>query len=273
MYWGFIFFGLVLGDVAVVAPEKARHYNSNEGMVSMEIKWTDDNTSPDIKDAQLYSFGLCTGTNDNIKLIQLLQEDVEVEDIDIDTGGSFDIWTFSTEFNSTITDDGIYFIQIVAKFIDISRQSIHYSERFYLDRMDGKKKSGHGTMDRPPNPETTGVIDSEGDKITHSSTNIDAYFTIPYSQQTGKGRYAPQQPMPSRTWKSERWTHETTAPTSGAYKKPGSAPRVEYTITQPRTYEYPTSDNTMKPLETYLSWYDPRDRIQAPQLRDHHSHS
>lgn len=263
-------FKLTIADVALLSPVEGATYGSNdERKVTIKLKWIENNAEPKVSSIDSLIVALCTGPNDNITQVAILEDSLAPEDTTEEGKKEDKSWSYNLTFSSDLTDDGMYYLQLVSLVDDVNWFTIHYSSRFLLQNMTHAKNESliHGSMDYPPLPATETNKDGSS-----SSMDLQSLYTIPYQLQTGTIKYAPMQPMPLSVWLTERWKEASTKDTSTTRIKPyvtyGSKPNAEYTLTEPPTYTLHSSPNTLAGIATHQAHYDPSKRIKStPRLR------
>ncbi|KAH3669435.1 hypothetical protein OGAPHI_001556 [Ogataea philodendri] len=175
----------VLADVNPTAPSDGDVYTVSGSSVSFEVGFDDDGTSPDISTALSFTITLVTGPNTDITARSTLAESISLSDL---TDNKYKVTV-----DADVGASGSYYIQIYASF-GSSSYTIHYTPRFQLKGMTGSlAASGSGD---PPAAQTAGVSESVDSKS----------FTVPYTLQTGKTRYAPMQLQPGSTITATSWS-------------------------------------------------------------------
>lgn len=232
-------------DVQIQVPEPGSSYDLSKGSASLNIEWlvTEDEFSEE--DIETYIFTLVSGPNSGIEAMYSLGTFAAHEITDLDL-------TFIVP--NTVGTDGKYYIQVMA--LSDAGFTIHYSNRFSFSGMAGEKKAS-GNDKVPPNPET---------RITTADLPIEinsASFSITYSLQTGKARFAPMQQQPPTKMTATAWKmrHATSAVTyystirRSLDQMTTITPGLSYALAADANYATPApmpSENGM--------WYNPKKR-------------
>lgn len=206
----------VLGDMKFTAPKAGKEFSASGGEVSVEVKWKDDGSDLEFKDIQKYIVSLCTGSNNNIECVSL------------GTVSSAKKKSYTASIDASAFPNGWYYFQFYNTYKKDSI-SILYTDRFRLKGMDGDKKK-FGTKILSVSLTATGeapaAVTQGGDNEVDSSM-----FSVTYTKQTGKTKYAPMQTQPGKkiTHKSISRRYPTSSYTAySTYKK---SPDVKTTFT------------------------------------------
>lgn len=225
---------VVNADVSVATPKIGQTFSASGGSTNIVVSWvddTDDDTSAtSLSKVKQYSIVLCTGSSTSVHAVKSLTTNLP---------------SASTSYSATIEDsdgpDGSYFFQVFAKFAD--GYTIHYTPRFTLSGMSGSANtftSFAGSYFTQTGPQPTAQIDVGGDATTINS----ASFTVPYTLQTGKTRFAPMQTQPGSTVTHTMFStrYQTSAYTPYSTIRP--SPAVYSTITPGWSYAVTSVINT-----------------------------
>ncbi|KAG5419416.1 KRE9 [Candida metapsilosis] len=228
----------VLADVEILSPEEGDEYSGSSGKATIKVTW-DDNADKDsdtyLGNVQSYTLSLCTNGNP----IQCL--DPAIKDQKLSSKSA----TVTVDQNDV--PDGYYFIQVFALFKN-GASTINYTPRFRLVDMDGPK----GTL----------VVTVTGDQPQGQASgfglitgDMSKSFSIPYTLQTGRTRFAPMQMQPGSKVTATTWSmrHPTSAVTY--YSAKHTKPVVHSTITPGWSYTASSEVNwaTVAPYPT--NWY------------------
>ncbi|CCE61351.1 hypothetical protein TPHA_0A02690 [Tetrapisispora phaffii CBS 4417] len=253
LFFIFTLISFVLGDVEPYRPVKNSVFTPNNGIVSIEIDWIDNNAYPSMSKFSYFSFVLETGPNTNIHPVATLDSEIRLEDIDLSSSGTY---SYTVSFPSSRTGDGQYYIQIYG-FVEGEGSTIHYTPRFTLASMTGSTSYTY-TDSTQPVPQTSIVTSTSTNSINSAS------FSIPYYSQSGVSRFAPMQTPPVSTVTATTWTRRF--PTSGVtYYTSLSTKVVQQTTITAGWSGSVTSDvnyatRAAMPSDNG-SWYNPSQRI------------
>lgn len=257
------FVARVLADVSISKPIKGQSYDATGGAVTVSVVWGDDtddsDSSTSLSKVTKYAIVLCTGSNSQIISVKTFTTSL--------TSGST---LYDASIDPSVGPNGEYFIQVYAQYG--SGVTIHYTNRFQLTGMSwsGSTFTAPGGSTFPaalfsvtgdtPSPQVN--VGGEGTTAAIDSKS----FTVPYTLQTGKTRFAPMQTQPgtsvSYTMYSTR--HATSAYTPYASLSP--SPNVYSTITPGWSYTVASSFNSA-PVAAYPTYYYPASsRVQQASL-------
>ncbi|EGW35694.1 cell wall synthesis protein KRE9 precursor [Spathaspora passalidarum NRRL Y-27907] len=244
----------VIADVDISKPSKGDKFSGSSGAASVDIVWKDDaSDSSDpmsLKNVKTYTISLCTGP-DARGSIQCLQPPLMPA-------------TALTSLKATVSikqglvPDGYYYFQIYSIFAN-GGDTIHYSPRFQLTGMSGTAGTLAVTM--------TGAVPDPQVQGFDAAANINsAWFTIPYTKQTGKTRYAPMQTQPGSKVTATTWTMRFPTSSVSYYTTKAKSPVVYSTITPGWDYTAESAVNyaTVAPYPT--NWYPASERVSKATL-------
>lgn len=241
----------VLADVEFTAPKKDETFTAKGDSVEIDIKWKDDSDEDSdysLKKASSYSVLLCTGSSNSIECFHTF---VKVKKLD-------DAKSYTADIDTDLCDDGYYFFQVAILFSE-TQFTIHYTNRFELKGMKGSTKSltvaNTFTGDSPPD-QTSGTIANINSKS----------FSIPYTEQTGKTRYAPMQMQPPTKVTAKSWTRKFPTSAVTYYSTRAPTPSIKSTITPGWSYTYKSVANWASPAPTPSVKYNPSDRVTPASL-------
>ncbi|GME83367.1 unnamed protein product [Ambrosiozyma monospora] len=236
-----------MADVSISSPAAGDKYSADD---KITIKWSDDGDSPDLDSVSQYNIVLCTGSNSDIEALG--------NPVQVSKGET----SYDFTVDPTVAADGSFYFQIYATLSD-GGSTIHYSPRFTLSDMTGSKEpSGSGD---PPEAE---VNDNGGT----TASDISASFTVPYTAQTGKTRYAPMQTQPGSTVTATTWTRKFPASSVTYYTSNSPSPVVHSTVTPGWSYTMSSVINyaTPAPFPSSLGWYPASQRLVSASLDSSH---
>lgn len=246
---------LAVCDVDITSPTTGKSYSASSGSVTVTVKWDDDLDDSDddasLDNVKKYSVVLCTGSN-------LLVKPVHSFTTALPSGTT----TYDAVIEDTYGPDGDYFIQVYAVFT--LGTTIHYTNRFALTGMTGKATTFtfSASLFSITGSHPTAQVNVGADAVTINS----ASFTVPYTLQTGKTRYAPMQTQPGSTVTYSMYStrHATSAYTP--YSTLRASPNVYSTITPGWSYTPLSKINnaTIAGYPTY--YYAASSRVTKAQL-------
>ena len=229
----------VFADVEITSPEEGDKFSGSSGKATIIVKW-DDNSDSDsdmsLDNVKSYTLSLCT----NGSPIQCLDPTIKQKEITSNTA------TVSVEQNDV--PSGYYFIQVYTLFTN-GGSTINYTPRFRLTDMEGTSGTLVVTVTGDqPGGQTSGFGQTTGSDISKS-------FTVPYTLQTGRTRYAPMQMQPGSTVTATTWTRKFPTSAVTYYSTKHTKPVVHSTITPGWSYTASSEVNwaTVAPYPT--NWY------------------
>lgn len=237
--------------MTVDTPDGSTNFTVVGGEVTIPISWEDDGDDPSDDNISTYTFVLCTGDNDNIQSVASVK-DIAASDI---TDSSYD-----AIFEGNVAKDGTFYIQIYSVFQN-GGYMIRYSERFDISGMSGTiETSGSGS---PP----SGEINYDDDAAAnHGDTSKS--FTIPYTLQTGKTRYAPMQMQPNSKVTVSSWSRRFASSAVTYYSTIRPSPVVLSTVTPGWSYTMSSFINyaSPAPFPSVVGWYAASERLVSATL-------
>ncbi|QPG74035.1 hypothetical protein FOA43_001354 [Brettanomyces nanus] len=242
----FIFASLAAADVTISAPASSETVTASSGDVKVKIEWADDDSSPELTDATAYTFKLCTGSNTDIE---------GVDEIDTISASAISGYSYTASFDASDYASGLYYVQIYTTFKS-GAYSIHYSSRFSVKGLTGSTKaSGSGD---PPTAET-----SSPDAAVNSKS-----FSITYTLQTGKTRYAPMQMQPGSTVTVSSWSRRFPTSAVTYYSTYRKSLDCLSTITPGWSYTMDSFTNmaTPAPFPSEVGWYPASQKLESASL-------
>lgn len=248
-----LFAGLALADVQVVEPETGDKFSGDSGTVSINLKWVDNSAYPPVDKVTYFTFTLQTGPNDDIEKVKVLKQKVSLSEITQEN----DEYSYKLEFDSSITGNGQYYIQVFS-YIEDKGNTNNYSPRFQLTSMGGSSSATYSDSTQP-NGET-----KAWEKATTTQGTIDTHsFTVPYTAQTGISRFAPMQLQPVTKITASTWTRKFATSAVTYYSTYRNTLAQETTITPGWSYTLPSGVNMATPAPYPTSnggWHDPKER-------------
>lgn len=245
--------GTVAGDAQVVKPKANTEFSGSSGTISIELQWMDNNAYPSFDDIQFFSFILNAGPNSDIDAVATLKQKVSKDDIK----ESDDVYSYTVEFDSSVTGDGQYYIQVFASLNDDGSQyTINYSPRFKLTSMGGSSSVTYSDTTQPPGQTRAQTGTTEASVDTHS-------FTLYYTQQTGISRFAPMQTQPGSTITATTWSRRYPTSAVTYYSALRTSLEQHTTLTPGWSYTLPSGINYATPAPNPTDnggWHDPKER-------------
>lgn len=249
------FLRVALADVSITEPTSGDSYSGSSGTATFTVSWVDSTTDDDddfsLSKVSLYAIVLCAGSNSAIKAVKSLTTSLLSSKLEYDVS-----------LDASDVPDGNYFIQVYAKFS--SGYSIHYSPRFTLEDMTGETSTLTFSASILS---ITGTQPSAQLANTGTTDSIDsALFTVPYTEQTGKTRYAPMQTQPgsSISYKLYSTRHATSAYTPYSTLLP--SPNVYSTITPGWSYSVTSLMNSASVAGVPSYYYPASSRVVSATL-------
>lgn len=245
----------VFADVSITLPTSGKSFSASGGSTTVTVKWVDD-TDDDTDDTSLskvtkYAIVLCTGSNSQIKSVKSLTTSLSKSSLEYDA-----------VIDSSLGPSGDYFIQVYAQFS--GGYTIHYTDRFELTGMSGA--ASDFTFSASLFSVTGDGPDAQTQLGGATATINSASFSVAYTLQTGKTRYAPMQTQPGSSISYTMYS--TRLPTSAytPYSTLSPSPNVYSTITPGWSYTVTSAYNTAS-VAAYPTYYYPASsRVQLASL-------
>ncbi|ODV64489.1 cell wall synthesis KRE9KNH1 [Ascoidea rubescens DSM 1968] len=264
------------GDIDILTPTAAQSYEVDEdGYTQVKVTWEESGESPYLSEFEYYTFSLCTGPNDDVVALSVL-------DYYITVSGT----SYTANIPSTVGTDGAYFIQVYGILADDNGYTVHYSNRFTLTGMNGTTESSGSVDDTAPSPLSSTLSSVKGTKTTSSSSsslssslsssftddplttmNATASLTVPYLLQTGSYRFAPMQTQPGSVVTASTWSRKFPTSAVSYFSTIYPSPLVYSTITPDWSYSRNSFYNyaTAQPYPSENGgWYAAADKLQKP---------
>lgn len=205
-----------MADMEFTAPKAGKAFTASGGKVSVDIKWDDDGSDLNFKDIEKYIVSLCTGPNDDIECTTIEQ----VTDL---TKKSY-----TASIDASAFPNGWYYFQMYNTY-DLG-MSILYTDRFQLKGMKGSSKTFGSTMALSVPLTATG--DAPAAATQGGDTSVDSRsFSVTYTKQTGKSRFAPMQTQPGKSITHKSMSRRFPTSSYSAYSTYKKSPNVMTTIT------------------------------------------
>lgn len=245
----------VLADVAISQPTLGASFSGSSGTATVTVKWADDVDDSDsdvsLDNVLKYAIVLCTGSNTAIKTITTFT-----------TSLSSSLTSYEASIDAADAPDGWYFVQVYATFS--LGYTIHYTPRFKLTDMSGSASTLTFSASLLS---ITGSQPSAQLAVGTTAGSIDsASFSVAYTLQTGKTRYAPMQTQPGSSISYSMYStrHATSAYTPYSTIRP--SPNVYSTITPGWSYTVTSTYNTAAVADYPTSYYPASSRVVAASL-------
>lgn len=250
------FLKFVVADVDISDPSSGDSFSVLGGVAKVSIKWKDSSDDSDDSDSlskvKSYAIVLCTGSNSNIGTVTTLEKSLLAK-----------LTSYDAEIKSNAAPNGQYFIQVYAVFPD-DGYTIHYTPRFKLTGMSGESNtftfpaSLFSVTGDQPSP----VLQAAGGNTDVNSKS----FSVTYTLQTGKTKYAPMQTQPATTVTATTFSrrHPTSAYTP--YKSISPSPNALSTITPGWDYTVTSKVNTASVAGYPTYFYPASSRVKQATL-------
>ncbi|EMG50485.1 KRE9 Cell wall synthesis protein KRE9 [Candida maltosa Xu316] len=247
------FITTILADVDITAPSSGDKYSGSSGSASVKISW-DDADDPDspksLANVKAYTISLCTGPKPDGSIQCLETPLVNAQAITSKTT--------TVSISNTLVPNGFYYFQIYAQFTN-GGNTIHYSPRFQLTGMGGPT----GTLDVT---ETGGVPGAQASGFDTAITVNSGSFTVPYTLQTGKTRFAPMQMQPGTTVTATTWSMKFPTSAVTYYSTKAASPVVYSTITPGWSYTAESAVNYASVAPYPTNWYAASERVSKATI-------
>lgn len=252
----FALLGLTVADVEITKPATGESFSASGGSAKVSIQWKDTSDSKDDADSlskvQSYAIVLCTGPNSDISAVKALEKKLKA--------GST---SYEATIDANIGPNGQYFIQVYAVYPD-NGHSIYYTNRFKLTDMKGEADtytfpasyfsiSGDQPLPQPYAAAQPTSINSKS-------------FSVTYTLQTGKTKFAPMQTQPGSTVTATTYSrrHPTSAYTP--YKSYSPSPNALSTITPGWDYTVVSKVNSASVAGYPTEFYPASSRVKQATL-------
>lgn len=248
-----LLFSHALAVLQIIGPDSGSEFTASNGKVTIPVTWDDDTNLPSLSDVESMSFVLCTGPNTKIKALDTIKA---IDMSDLSSG------VYKAEFDASVASDGLFYVQIYAPLNDGNGRIIQYSPRVILNDMTGTyEPSGNGA---PP----------AGEVSYNDASLISKSFTVPYTLQTGRTRYAPMQLQPGSTITATTWSRRFPTSAVTYFSTITGQPNVSSTITPGWSYTMSSLVNmaTPAPFPSEVGWYPASNRLVSASLDGTHKH-
>lgn len=240
------------GDVSIQKFSEGLTFEPVDGTVVIKLSWADNSAYPKLDKITYYTFTLNYGSNQQIKSGGTLAEEIKPSQLTDADGLS----SYTLKFKDSLVANGQYFIQVYA-YVQGEGYTIHYTPRFMLKGMSG---SVGGTVTESVQPVPQTQINTGGQEANTINT---AWFTIPYTKQTGVSRFAPMQMQPGTKVTATTWSRKYPTSAVTFYSTARKSLQQLTTITPGWSYPVTSDFNyaTPAPLPSLNGgWYNPKSR-------------
>lgn len=242
----------ILADVEITQPNSGQTFSVSSGTAQVKIAWDDDSSDDDdqfsLSKAKSYTISLCTGPSTSVDCFFAPLKASKL------TSNSY-----TASLDADVADDGYYFFQIYTEFAE-EASTIHYTNRFQLKGMTGSTKTltvANTVTGDPPADQTEG-----GAAATINSKS----FSITYTLQTGRTRYAPMQLQPGTKVTASSWSRKYPTSAVTFYSTMSPSPKCLSTITPGWSYTINSLMNYAAARPTPSVAYDASLRVTKASL-------
>lgn len=219
---------------------------------SVGLEWEDSTDTPTLLDLKSFTFSLCTGPNNKIKCFTSDSLKVSLSSVSDNK--------YTAKFSADLGADGVYYVQSYST-TDGGGYLIVYTPRFVLKGMSGTyEPSGEGSA--PAN------------QISYNdAAEISKSFSVPYTLQTGKTRYAPMQLQPGSTVTLSTWSRRFPSSAFSTFTTNTLQPNILSTITAGWNYTMSSFTNyaTPAPFPSAVGWFAASAKLMSASLDSSHA--
>lgn len=250
----------VAADVDITAPEEGKVYTVSGGKVEVPIKWKDTVDDDDDSPASLnkvlsYTILLCYGAEDGADAgIKCLEDDPLVKTQKITSK------SYTALIDADMAPDGYYYFQVYAAYAQ-QGYSIHYTDRIQLKGMSGPSSIKATATGASPGPQVS-IAGVEGAGAAVNSKS----FSITYTLQTGRTRYAPMQMQPGSTITHTAYSRRYPTSAVTYYSTRAKSPVVYSTITPGWSYSRKSHTNLATAHSVETDHYAASDKVKQATL-------
>lgn len=245
-----------VADVSITSPGIGQSFSASGGQVTIKLSWeAGDDSSGDtsLDDVLKYAIALCTGPNGDIQNVATLTDSLSKSST-----------SYLATLQSSDYPNGIYYFQVYTTFP--LGYTIHYSPRFKLTNMGGDAST---VSFKPSLLSVTGDAPTAQMNVGENAVTTTAdskWFTVPYTEQTGKTRYAPMQTQPASSISYKLFSNRHLLSAYTPYLTMRASPNVFSTITPGWNYT-PASKVNTAPVAAYpSSFYPASSRVTSASL-------
>lgn len=242
----------VNADVSITLPKAGSSFSGSGGSAAFTVSWV-DSTSDDtdqfsLSNAKTFTISLCYGPSSAIAGCVLLMKNTALTK-----------YTYDASIQSSAFPNGWYFVQVYTTFSD-SSTTIQYSGYFQLTGMSGPSTITATATGAAPQAQTS-VAGGAGTDVNSAS------FSMPYTEQTGRTKYAPMQTQPGSTITATTWAPRFPTSSVTYYLSASPSPNCHSTITPGWDYTA-TSEINMAAVAPYPTYFYPASsRVSKAQLQ------
>lgn len=238
----------VVGDFTISKPDEDTTVKFSDSTAKLEITWkSDDDDGLALSDATTFVLSLCTGPDSSIVCPVTLSDSVDATD---------------KKYTATLDEDevpsGWWYVQFYIEFEDADASIITYSDRFKISGSDATT----GTLKVTATGDPPSGLTNSG-----TATAIDsASFSVTYTKQTGKTKYAPMQTQPGTTITHTTWSRRFPTSAYTPYSTLSKSPNAVTTNTPGWDYTVKSATNTAKTAAYPSSFYAASSRVSKATL-------
>lgn len=240
---------LVFADVEITSPASGDSFSGSSGKATFDIKWkdnSDDGDSLSLDNVKTYTISLCTGPNGNIDCFSTLVKAQAISDKE-----------YSASISQNNVPNGYYYLQFYTVF-DLG-VTINYSDRFKLTGMSGSTATVSEAV--------TDTGDAPAGQTSVASAAINSKsFSITYTLQTGRTKFAPMQLQPGSTITHSTWSRRFPSSTYTVYTSISPSPNAYSTITPGWSYTPVSATNTASSADYPTYFYAASSRVSKATL-------
>lgn len=240
------YFHVAHSQIVITRPEAGAVFEASNGEVAIPIAWQDDGQVPTDDSISSYTFVICTGPNN---AIYCLEKTPVIKASDLSENA------YTPIFDADLAADGLYYVQIYAQ-LNSGGDMIRYTNRILLTGMTGSMAA------------TGSGASPYGETNDEAAQDTSASFTVPYTAQTGKTRYAPMQMQPGSTVTATTWSRRFPSSAVTYYSTFRPNPEVLSTVTPGWSYTMSSLVNyaTPAPFPSEVSWYPASNKLVSATL-------
>lgn len=252
-------FHSAVADVTIYSPAKGKSYKASGGSVTVPLKWIDDGNYPPLKKIQYYTFALCYGPNSDVSNVHYIAKQISPDDITVTKGTEGNLYSYDSIIPAATVGNGQFYIQVYA-VVKGEGDTIHYTPRFSLSGMTGPVSTYTYSDTTQPNA----ITEIYTGPATTVATIDSASFSVTYTLQTGKTRFAPMQMQPGSKITAKSWKRKFATSKVTYYSTFRKSLDQLSTITPGRSYIVTSDINyaTPAPMPSENGgWYNPTKRM------------
>lgn len=243
--------GLVFADVEITSPTSGDSFSGSSGKATFNIKWKDNSEDGDtlsLDNVKTYTILLCTGPNGDIDCLNHLVKQQSI------SGNEY-----SASISQNSVPNGYYYLQIYTDFGEGVGATINYSDRFKLTGMSGSTATVSQAV--------TYTGDSPAGYTSIQSVAINSKsFSITYTLQTGRTKFAPMQLQPGSSITHSTWSRRFPTSSYTVYTSISPSPNAYSTITPGWSYTPVSATNTASSADYPTYFYAASSRVSKATL-------